>query len=178
MTRGGEGPAERVAETRDEAEARGRQFLHAHEVSWALWAMLRTADKAEHAIARDLGLPYTDALALNHILSAAEPLGPVELGRRLGISSASATVLVDRLVGSGYLSRRPDPTDGRRRLLEATEQARADVVNAMASLLRALDDVAARLDGDTAAAVISYLRDVAEVHRRYSASSRHRPAEP
>ncbi|MGH3937179.1 MAG: MarR family winged helix-turn-helix transcriptional regulator [Pseudonocardiaceae bacterium] len=178
MTRGGEESAERVAETQDEVEARGRQFLPAHEVSWALWAVLRTADEAEHTMARDLGLPYTDALALDHILSAAEPLGPVELGRRLGISSASATVLVDRLVASGHLSRRADPTDGRRRLLEATEQARTDVVNAMAPLLRALDDVAAKLDGDTAAAVISYLRDVADIHRRYSASSRPRPAEP
>ncbi len=174
MTRGDERLAEQAAETRDEAEARGRRFLHAHEASWALWAVLRTADEAEHAMARDLGLPYTDALALNHILSAAEPLGPVELGRRLGISSASATVLVDRLVASGHLSRRPNPADGRRRLLEATEQARVDAVNVMTPLLHALDAVAARLDGDTAAAVISYLRDVAEVHRDYSTSSRRR----
>lgn len=160
---------------RDEAEERGQRLLDAHEATWALWAVLRAADEAEHAIARDLGLPYTDALALNHILNTAGPLGPVELGRRLGITSASATVLVDRLVVSGHLSRRPDPADGRRRILEATEQARVDIVNAMAPLMHALDAVAARLDGDIAAGVISYLRDVAEVHRDHSTSSRRQP---
>jgi len=174
MTPGDEGPGELTVQTRDEAEEQGRQLLRAHEASWALWAVLRSADEAEHAIARDLGLPYTDTLALSHILNSAELLGPVELGRRLGISSASATVLVDRLVASGHLIRRPDPHDGRRRVLEATGQARKDAINAMTPLLHALDAVAARLDDNTASAVITYLRDVAEVHRDYSTTSRHR----
>ncbi|MGH8932531.1 MAG: trehalose-phosphatase [Egibacteraceae bacterium] len=170
----GERPTEQVAKARDEAEVQGRRLMDAHEASWALWAVLRTADEAAHAIAHDLGLPYTDALALDHVLSSAAPLGPVELGRRLGISSASATVLVDRLVASGHLTREPDPLDKRRRVLDATDRARNDCVDAMTPLLRALDTVAARLDKDTARAVISYLRDVADVQREYANSSRHR----
>lgn len=173
MTQRDEVPAGPVVETSDEAEIEGRRLLRTHEASWALWAVLRTADEAGHTVARDLGLPYTDTLALNHILSSAEPLGPVELGRRLGISSASATVLVDRLVASGHLSRRPHPADGRRRVLGVTDKARVDAVKAMAPLLHALDAVAARLDADAAAAVIAYLRDVADVQRDYSRSSRH-----
>ncbi len=158
----------------DAGEQHGRRLMRAHEVSWALWAVLRTASEAEHAMARDLGLPYTDSLALNHILNSPEPIGPVELGRRLGISSASATVLVDRLVASGHVNRHPDPEDGRRRVLHATEHARRDAVRVMTPLLHALDAVAARLDTATAAAVITYLRDVADVQRNYSTSARHR----
>ncbi|MGH3887631.1 MAG: hypothetical protein ACRDSZ_13875 [Pseudonocardiaceae bacterium] len=45
----------------------------------------------------------------------------------------------------------------------------------MAQLPHALDTVAARLNDDTAAAALSYLRDVSEVHRDYSTSSRRRP---
>ncbi len=84
-------------------------------------------------------------------------------------------MLVDRLVASGHLTRRPDPADRRRRVLVTTEKAGADAVKAMAPLLHALDAVAARLDGDNAAAVISYLRAVTDVHRHYSVSSRHHP---
>ncbi len=160
--------------TSDEGEIVGRRLTHAHEASWALWAVLRTADEVQHTLAHDLGLPYTDTLALNHILSTAEPLGPVELGRRLGISSASATVLVDRLVTSGHLSRRAHPADGRRRVLQATDKARSDAVSAMAPLLQALDTVAGRLDANASRAVIAYLRDVADAHRAYSSSARHR----
>lgn len=178
MTRGDEGPVEWAAASRDAAEEQGRQLLRAHEASWALWAVLRTADQAEHAIARDLGLPYTDTLALSHILNSAAPLGPVELGRRLGISSASATVLVDRLVASGHLIRRPDPHDGRRRVLETTKRARNDVIDAMSPLLRALDAVAALLDDDTASAVIAYLREVADVHRNYTTARQTSPSRP
>ncbi|MGH3568177.1 MAG: MarR family winged helix-turn-helix transcriptional regulator [Pseudonocardia sp.] len=162
-------------EDRDDAETRGRGLVHAREISWALWAVLRTADEAERAVARDLALPQMDARALDHILRSTEPLGPVEMGRRLGISSGSATVLVDRLVDSGHLVRRPHPDDGRRRVVDATDMARNDSVTALAPLLRDLDAVAARLDPHTATAVLTYLRNVADVQRAHGASARHRP---
>ncbi|MFI6500545.1 MarR family winged helix-turn-helix transcriptional regulator [Nonomuraea typhae] len=169
-----EGSVRRAAVTvsQDEAEEQGRQVLRAHEATWALWAVLRTADEARHAMAKDLGLPYTDALALEHVLSADTPIGPGELGRRLGVSTASATVLVDRLVAGGRLVRHPDLHDGRRRVLQAAEQARKDAITAMTPLLRTLDAATARLDDGTTAAVVAYLRDIAEAQRDYSRSSR------
>lgn len=167
--------AEQVAEYRDETGAQDRRFLQAHEAHEELWAVLQAAKEAERAIARDLGLSYNDALALDHVLTAAEKLGPVELGRRLGITSASATVMVKRLVASGHLHRRPDPADGRRRILKATEKASRDIIEAKAPLLDALDSIAASLDGTAAAVVISYLRDVADVYQGYSTTARRRP---
>lgn len=160
--------------TRDELEVRGRRLLRAHEATWALWAVLRSAEDAEHTMACELGLPYTDTLALDHVLNSVEPIGPGEVSRRLGITTASATVLVDRLVASGHLARSADPSDGRRRILEPTNQARRDAIRVMAPLLRGLDAVAASLDPDTATAVTRYLRAVAAAYREYSAAP-HRP---
>lgn len=151
----------------DDAELVGRKLVDAHEATWALWAVLRTADEAEHAVARDLGLPLTDALALDYVLSSVEPIGPAALARRLGVSSAAATVLVDRLVASGHLVRRPHPHDGRRRVLEATDHGLAEAISVLTPLLHAIDRVAARLDHETATAVTAYLREVARVHRQY-----------
>lgn len=83
-----------------------------------------------------------------------------------------ATVLVDRLVASGHLVRRPDPHDGRRRIVEATDHARTTAVAALTPLLHALDAVAAQLDSETAAAVTTYLREIAHAQQQY-ASTRH-----
>lgn len=168
-------PSERSGSSVERGDADQRRLVRAQETTWALWAVLRTADEAEHQIARSMGLPYTDALALDHILSSSEPLGPVELGRRLGISAASATVLVDRLVASGYLIRRTHPGDGRRRILIATELAKRHAIEAMRPVLDDLDALADGLSKEATAAVIAYLHDVAAVHRKHSGSSRFDP---
>jgi len=61
------------------------------------------------------------------------------LAAALGITKQAAAQLVDTLVERGYLSRQPDPRDGRAQLLflterghactQAAEQAASDVVN-------------------------------------------------
>jgi DNA-binding MarR family transcriptional regulator len=50
-----------------------------------------------------LGIGDTDMTALEHLF-ANGPLGPVELGEKLGLRSASATALVDRLEAAGTSS--------------------------------------------------------------------------
>lgn len=155
----------------DQAERNGRERLDAHDASWALWEVLRTAEEAQHAMARELGLPTTDAVALDHVLRTTEPIGPGELARRLDISTASATALVDRLVASGHLVREPDPRDGRRRALAATEYGHRHAVEALTPLLTRLDAVAADLEPEAARAVVTYLRAIARVQREYTEST-------
>ena len=59
---------------------------------------------------------------MEHLMG--EPIGPVELSRRLHMTSASATVLVDRLEEAGHVVREPDPHDGRRRVVRPTAAGR------------------------------------------------------
>lgn len=54
------------------------------------------------------------------VLDTAGPQPASELARALGISGATATGLVDRLVRDGLVERRPDPDDGRARIVHAT----------------------------------------------------------
>lgn len=79
-----------------------------------------------------LDLPTTDANALGQILwaaSADEPLSPARLGQRIGMTSGSVTVLVDRLVAAGLVERSRSLADRRRVTLHPTaaaeERARA-----------------------------------------------------
>lgn len=139
------------------------------EVSWALREVNRLTGTVDDAVTRRLGVGHNETLALDILLQSPVGMGPVELGNRLGIRSASATALVDRLEASGHVRRVRHPTDRRRLIVETTDSARRDVLAALAPLLADVDAIAAGLTDEEAAVVVRYLRGVAGAMRRYSA---------
>lgn len=110
-------------------------------------------------IAKRLDMPATDVAAVG--LLGTEPLTVGVLAERLGIRTASATVLVDRLVAAGRAERRPHPTDRRSTVVHLTEPARAESWAAWEPVIRAMDQAAARLPTEQQAVVAEYLRGVA-----------------
>ncbi len=138
------------------------------EVSWALREVNRRGGQVDKAVTRRLGIGHNETLALDVLLQSPVAMGPVELGNILGIRSASATALVDRLEASGHVRRVRHPTDRRRLIVETTETARRDVLAVLAPLLADVDEIAAGLTDDEAAVVTGYLRRVATAMRRFS----------
>lgn len=72
------------------------------------------------------GLPTSDASALRHIVWAAqdgEPLSPALLARRIGMTTAAVSVLLDRLERAELVVRVRDQTDRRRVALHPTDEA-------------------------------------------------------
>lgn len=114
------------------------------------------------ALARVLGLGSNDVWALER-LRVEGPLGPVELGHRLGgMRSASATALVDRLEEAGHVERRRHPSDRRRLVVVPTERAEEAGDEAFAPLAAGLEEAAADLTPDERAAVARYLDRVTD----------------
>ncbi|WP_409182824.1 MarR family transcriptional regulator [Amycolatopsis sp. VS8301801F10] len=139
----------------------------AREISLAVRRLLQAGRGMQAALARRLSLRVTDVQALDQVVSSPEPIGPGELGARLGITSASATVLVDRLAAAGHLARRADPADRRRVHLEATGHAREDVRTALGPLLADIEAITERLEPEHVPVVLSFLDDVAAAMRAY-----------
>ena len=137
----------------------------------ALRVLLRAGREMHTAMAHHLGLGETDLAAMDQLVSSTTPLGPVELGYRLGIRSASSTVLVDRLEAAGHLRREPHPSDRRRVVLRASESARAEVRATLTPLLVAISDITARLDTTQATVVLSFLRDVTAAMAEFARST-------
>ncbi|GAA0586958.1 MarR family winged helix-turn-helix transcriptional regulator [Paractinoplanes ferrugineus] len=127
--------------------------------------------EATHSLADRLGIGVNDAVAMDHLLSNAAGLGPTELGQRLGIRSASATVLVDRLESAGHAQRVAHPSDRRRQTVVATDHARVEVMDALAPLLRRVEEAAGRLTPEEAGATATFLRQVAAAMRDYAAEA-------
>lgn len=135
-----------------------------HELDHLLREVLTLGVEVRHAFARRLGLGENEFAAMEHLMAA--PIGPVELSRRLGITSAAATLLLHRLSGAGHVERRAHPHDRRRQLAVPTPSAAAGVFRELRPMVESLDEIALGLSEAERAIVARYLRGVAAVLRR------------
>jgi DNA-binding MarR family transcriptional regulator len=107
-----------------------------------------------------MGMGETDLLALRYLLqaeAAGRTMGPKELAARLGITSASVTTLIDRLVKSGHLRRERHPTDGRALILRATAGSDREVRATLGRMHARMLEAAQSLSPEEARTVIAFL---------------------
>ena len=76
-------------------------------------------DRLDQVAADRFGLNRTDMRVLD-ILSTTGPLTPTVLADLLGFTTGGVTTVLDRLENAGYVSRRNDPHDRRRQIVETT----------------------------------------------------------
>lgn len=130
------------------------------EIGQQLRRLFQSAPAVHAELAARIGVGLTDLLALDHLTAAPEGLGVVELSRLLHIRSASATVLVDRLVTSGHLQRHPHPSDGRRTTVSPTATAHRDVRDALEPLIADISRITGELTPTQAAVVLRFLTEI------------------
>lgn len=129
-----------------------------------LQELLDVAEALPEAVARRAGLSVSELHALKHLSS--EAMGPVELARRLRVTSAAASGVVDRLVGRGHAERRPHPEDGRRTVVVVTDSGRAEVIGWLKPMFEALADLDRSLSDTDRVVVEGYLAGAVEAMRR------------
>lgn len=110
-------------------------------------------------MARRMEMNANDMAALG-LLGVHGPMGAAELARRLGISSASVTVMVDRLERAGHAERVRDTTDRRRVVLTHTDDARRTSLEAWLPVIRGIDEVCRSLSDDDRAVALDFLRRI------------------
>ncbi len=82
----------------------------------AVRAMAEALNRFDDAACEAFGVGRTDLRAMN--LMENGPVSAGEIAARLGLSSGTVTVLIDRLVKHQYAARHPDPTDGRKVMVQ------------------------------------------------------------
>lgn len=78
------------------------------------------------AVADQLGMPLADVHAVGALLELG-PAGVRALADVMGMTTGAVTRLVDRLEGSGFVRREPDPTDRRRVVLRVVPERVRDI---------------------------------------------------
>jgi DNA-binding MarR family transcriptional regulator len=123
-----------------------------------LQLLRRLLDAAGHvgpAVARRAGMTHHDLAALELLVRGDH--GPSDLGRHLGVTSAAASGIVDRLVARGHVERVPHPEDGRRTQVVMTAAGRAEVVRHLQPMFQALVELDEGLDERDRVVVDRYL---------------------
>ena len=77
-------------------------------------------------------------------------MGPADLARRLGVTTAASSGIVDRLTSRGHVVRVPHASDGRRTDVTITESGAAEVVGHLTPMFTALHELDSALDDDAA----------------------------
>ncbi len=126
----------------------------------ALRELVTAGARVNHVVARRAGISDTELVTLEHL--GREQIGPAEVARRLEVSTAAATGIVDRLVSRGHVERRPHAADRRRTELVLTASGRSEVVGHLLPMFIALDRLDRSFSEDERAVVERYLRGAVE----------------
>jgi len=134
------------------------------EASLLLRKILDLTVDLEADIGAELDVNRRDFEAMQHLVTSG-PLSPTEIARRLAVSTAAATLIVDRLAAVDHVTRTPHPTD-RRGILVVPNPASID--RAMARILPLISGVDLVLDEFSAeeqSVITRYLSRVVGVYR-------------
>lgn len=123
--------------------------------------LTRLGAHLQHVTSRHTGLSPADLSALAMLVD--DVIGPAELARRLGLTTAAATGIVDRLEARGFVERRPTPGDRRRTGVHITHEGRTRHTDLLRPMVQRLFDLEASLDPDDRAAVVAFLAGATEV---------------
>ena len=100
--------------------------------------------------------------ALAVLDGAGEPLSPTEIARRLIVTTASVTSLLDTLERRGLVERRPDPADRRRLLVAITPPAQAMVRQYVPEVVALQDTVMSGIGEEDRQQLIAILTRIRE----------------
>ncbi|SBN62353.1 DNA-binding transcriptional regulator, MarR family [Curtobacterium sp. 9128] len=124
----------------------------------------RTAESASQRRAREaLGIGENAMAALRVLVdadAAGRTVNAKQLAERLGITAASTSALVDRLVRTGHVERHPDPTDRRGVILSASGPAMRRALLVIDDLESRTLGVADRLSTEDAAVIVGFLDEM------------------
>lgn len=141
------------------------------EVLEALRAYVVAYQDSGHDLARHMGLPITDGLALGEVLWAeynGAPLTPTGLAHRTALTSGATNALINRLEGRGLVERSREHDDRRIVTLRATDAARARAEEFNGAAAVRLEEALAEQADDDLVVVRDFLRRFAAVLPRSS----------
>lgn len=132
----------------------------AREVLDAVRSYRATETRIRRHTQDSMGMNENDLLAMRYLMQARQAggsLGPKDLSRLLGISTASTTALIDRLEKGGYVRRRARPNDRRAWEIVPTDTSDAEVRDTVGGMHERMMQAASELSPEEAGVVIRFM---------------------
>lgn len=115
------------------------------------------------SVSAHLDVNQTDFEAMEQLIKNG-PMTAGQLAKAVGISPGSATVMIDRLVGVGHVTRMPNPKDRRGVLVAPNPNSVAEAWRLISPLITASEQALAELKPSEQDAVTTYLAKMLEVY--------------
>ena len=138
------------------------RYLDLDPVTLAVRDMIAGSREVVERIARRMEMGVNDVSAIGELVQHG-PMGATELAGRLGIRTASATTLIDRLEHSGHLQRTRDTVDRRRVTVTETETARDAFAAAWGPLVAKIDAYCSSLSPAERSTVLDFFGHLTKV---------------
>lgn len=118
----------------------------------------------ERQVGQALAVNPTDLSAMEHLMTAGS-LTPSELSRRLDISTAATTLVVDRLVALGHAQREAHASDRRKVVVTPAAASVTRAVEALMPVIGGVATVTRDLAPDERAVIEGFLSRVLDIYR-------------
>ncbi|MCW4385623.1 MarR family transcriptional regulator [Salinibacterium sp. SYSU T00001] len=138
--------------------------IEVHESTRLLREFTQLSDDFQAHLGRELTVNSTDLQAMQYLIQRG-PMSPTALARALDISTAATTVVVDRLVKVGHVTREAHPTDRRAVVVVPAPQSIASAMAALTPMVRSIDRVIQSFSEEERDTITEYLRRVVDVYR-------------
>ena len=124
----------------------------------------------EGHLGSELTVNPTDLTAMEHLIQDG-PLTPTELARRLRVSTAAATTVIDRLTAVGHVTRTPNPADRRGVLVVPAPASVARAMGALMPMIMDIDGVLGHFSEAEQSVITDYLERVVAAYRAHIPTS-------
>ncbi|MGV8884237.1 MAG: MarR family winged helix-turn-helix transcriptional regulator [Microbacteriaceae bacterium] len=140
--------------------------MSVHPATTRLRDILELTTQFELHVGRELSVNPTDLDAMEELIKDG-PLSPTELARRLEISTAAVTTVVDRLTAVGHVTRVPNPADRRGVLVVPAPQSVAKAMSTLMPMILGIDRVLDGFTEEERMTITVYLDRVVSAYREH-----------
>ncbi|WP_233245511.1 MarR family winged helix-turn-helix transcriptional regulator [Salinibacterium hongtaonis] len=145
-------------------KSEGPRFGPVHESTMLLRQLIQLSDDFERHMGKELTVNPTDLQAMQHLIMRG-PMSPTDIAKALGMSTAAATVVVDRLTKVGHVTREKHPTDRRGIVVVPAPESVARAIRGLLPMITGIDEVIHEFEPQEQAVITEYLRRVVKVYR-------------
>jgi DNA-binding MarR family transcriptional regulator len=138
--------------------------MSVHSATTLLRDILDVTAEFEKYVARTLTVNATDLSAMEHLIQRG-PLSPTELAKKLDITTAAVTSVIDRLVAVGHVTREPQPNDRRGVLVVPQPTSVAKAMSTLMPMIMGINGVVDDFDDTEKATIVEYLQRVLDTYR-------------
>jgi DNA-binding MarR family transcriptional regulator len=139
--------------------------LAVHPATSLLREVIDQSNEFAKNVGSELDVNETDFAAMEHLITNG-PMSAGELAKAVGISPGSATIMIDRLVAVGHVTRESNPKDRRGVVVAPNPESVAQAWKHIGPLVMASEKALAKFSPSERKAIENYLATMLAVYQK------------